>query len=770
MAKKTSLQIVGMHCASCAVNIERGLTKLEGVTSANVNYANNKAQVAYNEQLVDEDQIMKVVEKQGYKAVTAKENFPSAKEMGMSPEEHAKHGGGEHGGGGHDHSHIEIDPQEEYLKGIRNVFISSVALAIPILYLAMGPLLGLPQPNISLIANLSIQFFLTTLIIIFNKRTYISGFKTVFSSGPNMDTLIALGTSAAYIYSAFIFFQILNSGQSMVDGHVYFESAGLILAFIALGKYLEEQTKGKTSQAIRKLIDLQAKTALVIRDGKEINIPISELKVGEILKVKPGEKIPTDGEVIEGYSSVDEKMITGESIPTEKQKGDKVIGATINQSSVLKIKATKVGGDTMLAQIVKTVEEAIGSKAPIQLLADKVSFYFVPSVMVIAVLSFIIWMLLGQSFAFALTAFVAVLIIACPCALGLATPTAVMMGTGLAASNGILMKSSKALETAGKIKVFVFDKTGTLTIGEPKVTTVIGLEKSEEEVLMLAASIEQDSEHPLAQAVVDAAKDKKLKLKSASGFKNVPGHGVTAKIDSGVYALGNRALMKKEDIDLSRIDGQIKDLENKGQTTVMLTKDKKVLGLIAIADTIKEEAMEAIASLKKMNKEVWMLTGDNSRVAHAIGENLHLDGILSDVLPNDKAAQIKKLQKEHGLVAMVGDGINDAPALAQADLGMTMASGTDIAIETGDIVLMNNNVKNVVSAIKLSKYSLGKIRQNLFWAFFYNVVGIPIAAGVLFPVTGLLLNPSLAALAMAFSSVSVVGNSLLMRFYKVQSE
>ncbi|MDH5532977.1 MAG: copper-translocating P-type ATPase [Candidatus Pacebacteria bacterium] len=558
-----------------------------------------------------------------------------------------------------------------------------------------------------------------------------------------------------------------NPAQASME-HVYFESAGLILVFISLGKYLEELTKGRTSQAIKKLIGLQAKTALVIKGDLEIVTPIEKLVVGDIIKIKPGGKIPTDGEIIEGHSTIDEKMLTGESIPVEKKIGEMVIGATINKTGMIKIKALKVGEDTMLSQIVKTVEEAIGSKAPIQLLADRVSFYFVPGVFVIAIVTFFIWLALGQSFVFALTVFVAVLIIACPCSLGLATPTAVMMGTGLAAQHGILMKNSKALETANKIDVFVFDKTGTLTVGEPEVTDVIAIEADEKTVLGIAASIEQHSEHPLAEAVVNAAKEKKIKLKSTTKFENLAGQGVTAKLNNKTLLLGNRSMMTDNKIKFEKHEEQIKKLENEGKTTVILASDKKIIGFIAIADVLKKETPQAIAKLKKMGKQVWMLTGDNQRVAQAIAKDLNLDGLLSEVLPHQKAEKIKELQAKEGKVAMVGDGINDAPAIAQSDLGIAMASGTDIAMETGDIVLIKNNLNSVINAIDISHYSLNKIKQNLFWAFFYNTVGIPIAAGVLFPFTGILLNPAVAALAMAFSSVSVVTNSLTMKFYKTK--
>jgi len=755
MTKKTSLQITGMHCASCSSLIERSLAKKKGVSTANVNYATNKAQVSFNEDEVTEQDLIDIVVEQGYGAFSENKNKKKV-------DREISHDGD------HDHQPMTVDPQLAHLKKVKNTFIQSTLFGIPLVYISMGEMLGLPQPNLSYVANLTIQFFFASLIMMINKPLFVSGVKKLISKNPNMDSLIATGTLAAYIYSIVVLFGILNNpGETSMD-HVYFESAGLILAFIALGKYLEELTKGRTSQAIKKLIGLQAKTALVIKNGKEIITPIEKLVVGDKIKIKPGEKIPTDGEIIDGHSAVDEKMLTGESIPVDKKKGEMVIGATINKTGTLNIRATKVGEDTMLSQIVKTVEEAIGSKAPIQLLADTVSYYFVPGVFIIAIATFLIWLALGQSFVFALTAFVAVLIIACPCSLGLATPTAVMMGTGLAAQHGILMKNSQALETANKIDVFVFDKTGTLTVGEPQVTDVIAIEADEKAVLGIAASIERHSEHPLAEAVVNEAKKRKIKLKDTTAFENLAGQGVSAKLNNKTLLLGNRSIMDYNKINFDLYEEKIRKLENEGKTTVILASDKKVIGLIAIADVLKKETPEALAKLKKMGKQVWMLTGDNKRVAEAIAKDLHLDGLLSDVLPHQKAEKIKQLQAKEGKVAMVGDGINDAPAIAQSDLGIAMASGTDIAMETGDIVLIKNNLNSVINAIDISHYSLKKIKQNLFWAFFYNTVGIPIAAGVLFPFTGMLLNPAVAALAMAFSSVSVVTNSLTMKFYKTK--
>jgi Cu+-exporting ATPase len=568
------------------------------------------------------------------------------------------------------------------------------------------------------------------------------------------------------------------------------------LVFLSLGKYLEAITKVRTSEAIKKLIGLQPREATILKDSEEMKIPISEVKVGDIILVKPGEKIPVDGIVINGYSGVDEKAITGESIPAEKEKGDEVIGATINKTGVLEFKVTRVGRDTMLAQIIKIVEEAMGSKAPIQLLADKVSFYFVPSVIGIAVLSFAIWLLQGQPLTFALTVFVAILIIACPCALGLATPTAVMMGTGLAAKNGILIKSGKALEIARDLNIIIFDKTGTLTKGEPTVTDIITNLKSQisnlvpsghlpkgdksDEILQIAASVEKNSEHPLAQAVVNYAKGKNLILSGVEGFQAIPGQGVMGDLKAQMsnlktetqnpkhsIFLGNRRLMKENGIIVKTvIDEMINNLENQGKTAMILAQDKEIIGIIAVADTLKDYSKEAVKMLHKMGKKVAIITGDNKRVGQAIAEQVGIDKVLAEVLPQEKSAEIKKLQREGNIVAMVGDGINDAPALAQADLGIALGSGTDVAMETGEMVLIKDDLRDVIIAIDLSKYTLNKIKQNLFWAFFYNIIGIPIAAGILYPFTGWLLNPAIAAAAMAFSSLSVISNALLMKRYK----
>lgn len=737
--KKTTLKINGMHCASCVVSIEKALGKEKGVVSVSVNLVTEKAQIEFNLQETNLARIQKRIKKLGYNS--KEETIESEMQDGHEKEEAKK------------------------IKKLRNTFFGSLILGLPLFYLVMGKMIGLPVPNIPLRANVTIQFVLTTIIMALNWPIYASGIKKLVQRNPNMDSLVETGTLAAYFYSLVI--SISAWIKPPTDGiHLYFEAAAFILVFISLGKYLENLTKGRTSQAIKKLIGLQPKIATVIKDGKEVKIPISELQVGDIIIVKPGEKVPVDGIITEGNSTIDESAITGESMPIDKGVGDEVIGATINKTGAFRFRAAKVGKDTMLAQIIKIVEEAMGSKAPIQLLADKVSFYFVPVAIGIAVLAFIIWMIAGMGFVFALTVFVAVLIIACPCSLGLATPTAVMMGTGLAASRGILIKSSKALETAQKVEVVIFDKTGTLTKGTPAVTDITAISGDESEVLRIAASAERNSEHPLAQAIVKKAEQDKIELVDVSGFQAIPGKGIRAELQGQQVFIGTRKLMAENQINTKAVEETAVDLENSGKTAMFIAFNGTLIGVIAVADTLKEYSKEAIKQFHDMGKKVGIITGDNKRVASAIAKQLGIDYVLAEVLPHEKAEEIKKFQKQGNIVAMVGDGINDAPALAQSDLGVALGSGTDIAMETGDIVLIKDDLRDVIKAMDISRYTLSKIKQNLFWAFFYNSVGIPIAAGILYPFTGWLLSPIIAAAAMAFSSVSVVSNSLLMKRYK----
>jgi len=717
MENKIVLKIGGMNCASCASVIEYGLKKEKGINSANVNLATEKAYIDFDSGKITEKDIRKMINGLGY-SVADTDNGNEAKKLKIR-------------------------------------FILSLVFGFDFILMMVFTVFHLPLPKLPVVPHMIFQAVAAGLIIFVCFDIWKSGFKKLVKLVPNMDSLVFIGTAAAF----------LNG---------YFESVAFILIFISLGKYLEAMTKGKTSSAIKSLIGLQPKIATIIRNGQEIEVSISEVAVGDIILVKPGQKIPVDGIIVDGYSGVDEQAITGESMPVEKKIGDNVIGSTMNKTGAFKFRATKVGKDTMLSQIIRIVEDAMGSKAPIQLLADKVSFYFVPVVIAIALIAGIIWFLAMHQITFALTIFVAVLIIACPCALGLATPTAVMMGTGLAAKSGILIKSSKALEIAKDVSMVVFDKTGTLTKGEPAVTEIIvvdaprgaGEKMTEKDILEISASVEKNSEHPLAEAIINKAKRENIELSEVKNFNAIPGKGVEAEIGKQKIYLGTRKLMEENKISVNAVENEMVALENQGKTVMILSVDKNVVGIIAVADVLKENSKKAVEVLHKMGKQVAIITGDNRRVGEAIAKQLGIDRVLAEVLPQGKSDEIKKLQAEGKIVAMVGDGINDAPALAQADLGIALGSGTDVAMETGEIVLIKDDLRDVVKAMDLSSYTLNKIKQNLFWAFFYNIIGIPVAAGVLFPFTGWLLSPSIAAGAMAFSSVSVVLNSLSMKRHK----
>jgi len=728
MIHKSEFKIAGMHCASCAATIEKNLSKLKGIKSASVNFATESAQIEHDHN-TSEEKIKETIHHLGYKA------YSPSSEPQMEHEHH------------------------EEQKTLKKKVKWAAILSIPLVYSMLASFFGLPMffedKTITII-----QFVLTTGVVIAGSNFYFRGIGTLIKTkSANMDTLVAIGTGIAYLYSIVIGIMIFLGRASA--GDLYFEVSALLITFILFGNYLEERTKGQTGEAIKKLLGLQAKTATVIRNGKTIKVPIDEVKLGDIVLVKPGEKVPVDGIVVSGYSSVDESMVTGESMPVEKKEGDIVIGATINKTGSFKFKATKVGGETTLNQIIKLVREAQMSKAPIQKLVDKISAIFVPTVVVIAIIAMITWLALGYPFAFALKIFIAVLVIACPCALGLATPTAVMMGTGLAAKHGIIIKNAETLQKAKSIQVIVFDKTGTLTKGKPEVTSIVPLgDKTEKEVLLYAAIAEKNSEHPLAEAIMKKTAELKIKVPDASSFRAIPGKGIIAHHKGKKIILGNRKMIK-----LGKFEDSVQELESKGNTVMALSINNKIAGLIAVADQLKENSKEAITQLKKMGKKVAMITGDNKRTADAIAKELGIDYVLSEVMPEDKEKEIRKLQKNKTVVAMVGDGINDAPALAQADVGIAIGAGTDVAIETGGIILVKNDLRDVVNAIDISSYTLKKIKQNLFWAFFYNTAGIPIAGGVLFPL-GFLLNPIIAGTAMAFSSVSVVGNALLMRYYK----
>ncbi|MBU4501920.1 MAG: heavy metal translocating P-type ATPase [Nanoarchaeota archaeon] len=717
---KTTLSIKGMHCASCSVNIEKALNKKKGIKSANVNFATEKGVIEFDPKLVTEENIIEVPTSMGYIADVMTEK-----------------------------SNDKVDKLKDKEIGTLKIkLIIGILLATPALILSMFFMTSpIPYQDYILWALATpVQFYI-------GSQFYRGAWGALKNKTSDMDTLVALGTSAAYFYSVYAVLFI-------PDGHQYFEASAVLITLVILGKYLESIAKGKTSEAIKKLMGLSPKTATVIRNNKEIKIPIDNVKVNDIILVKPGEKIPVDGVIVDGHSSVDESMVTGESIPVEKKKGDSVIGATINKTGSFKFKATKVGKNTTLSRIIKLIEDAQGSKAPIQRFADVISSYFVPVVIAISIISFLLWYFaFGAEFSFALIVAVSILVIACPCALGLATPTAIMVGTGKGAQNGILIKGGEALETAHKLTHIILDKTGTITKGDPEVTEIIPLTKlPEKSILELAASIEKNSEHPLAEAIVKKAKS--MKLKDVKGFNAIPGHGVTAKIGAKRYYFGNQKLMNDYKITFPK--DKMLSLESEGKTVMVLAEDKKVLGLVAVADTIKDTSTEAIKKLQDLDIKVYMITGDNERTANAIAKQVGITNVFAEVLPEDKAKYVKKLQKE-GKVAMVGDGINDAPALAQADIGIAMGSGTDVAMETGDVVLMRDDLLDVPKAIKLSRLTMSKIRQNMFWALFYNSLGIPIAAGVLYPFTGWLLSPMIAGGAMAMSSVSVVTNSLLLK-------
>ncbi|HIH32336.1 TPA: copper-translocating P-type ATPase [Candidatus Woesearchaeota archaeon] len=742
--KKTDLDIKGMHCASCASLINRSLSKTEGVKEANVNYATAKALIIYDESKLNDNELIKIVQSKGYDALISSGKVDVEK--------------------------VQQEQQAE-IKKYRDNFILGLIFAIPAFIIGM---IFMPL-NIMIPYAEFILFLLATPVqFIVASDIYKSFWVSLKAKTANMDTLIAIGTTAAYVYSVYTLFFNPELGQ-------YFETSAILITFVVLGRYLEARAKGKTSEAIKSLMQLSPKIATVIRKGRELKISVDEVIEGDTLIVKPGEKIPVDGIIIEGNSSIDESMITGESIPLEKNKNDKVIGGTINKHGSFKFKATKVGENTTLSHIIKLIEDAQGRKAPIQRFADTISAYFVPIVLVIAILTFIAWFFIfGKDFQFALLTAVAVLVIACPCALGLATPTSIIVGTGKGAKEGILIKGADSLEIAHKTKYVIFDKTGTITNGTPEVTDTIPLSKiSGMQLLMIAASIESGSEHPLADAIVNKAKESKLKLQPAKSFKAIPGYGISASLNKKKYHFGNQKLLNKNKIKVDKkIIEKINSLESQGKT-VMILSEKNVLGLIAVADTIKDNAQETVKKLQSMNIDVYLITGDNERTAKAIAEQAGIKNVFAEVLPEDKASYVKKLQqkditdnknnkdKKNNVVMMVGDGINDAPALAQADIGIAMGSGTDVAMETGNIVLMKNNLSDVPKAIKLSRMTMNKIRQNMFWALFYNVLGIPIAAGVLYPFTGWLLNPIIAGGAMALSSVSVVTNSLLLRGKKI---
>ena len=739
---KEVIKIGGMTCAACAARIEKVVGRLDGVRSAVVSLAAEKLTVEYDPEKVKHTDIQKSVERIGYKVLASEK--PDADKL----------------------------RKEKEIRVLRIKFIVSAVFAAPLLYLSMGHMIGLPYPMVLDPMEHPLRFALVLLaltapIVAAGYKFYTVGFKALFQRSPNMDSLVATGTSAAVVYSLYSTWQIYKGDPMAAEG-LYFETAGVIITLILLGKMLEAVSRGKTSEAIKKLMRLAPKTATVLRDGKEAEIPIEQVVPGDVILVRPGEKIPVDGTVLEGHTAVDESMLTGESLPVEKTAGDSVYAASINTTGTIRFRAEKVGSETALAQIIKLVEDAQSTKAPIAKLADKVSGYFVPAVFAVAAVAFAAWLIAGEPVAFAVKIFISVLVIACPCALGLATPTAIMVGTGKGAEYGILIKSGDALETAHKVDTIVLDKTGTITEGRPEVTDILPVAGSPEVLLKLAASAEKGSEHPLGEAIVRRAEKEGIELLKADSFKAVPGQGLEVTVESAKILVGNKRLMEENSISVAGVERQADSLAEQGKTPMYVAMNGILCGIIAVADVIKESSRGAIQKLHESGLKIVMITGDNQRTAAAIAKQAGIDAVLAEVLPQDKADEVKKLQADGKKVAMVGDGINDAPALAQADVGIAIGSGTDVAMESADIVLMRSDLEDVPAAIALSRATIKNIKQNLFWAFGYNVLGIPIAAGLLHIFGGPLLNPMIAAAAMSLSSVSVVTNALRLKRIKLK--
>lgn len=764
--KHEKFTITGMSCSACSTRVEKAVNKLDGIDKASVNLLTNSMQADYDESVVSQQDIIKAVVDAGYGASPA--DTGSTTKSG-APQKSAS------------------DLAKEEMKSMKQRLIGSIIFLIPVMYISMYHMFnewfGLPIPNFmhyifhgpqNAITFAFTQFLLILPILYLNRKYYINGFRNLFEGAPNMDSLVGLGSMAAALYGVFAIFRMswgMGHGDwalvSQYSMNLYFESASMIVTLIDIGKYLEARAKGKTSTAIEKLMDLAPKQATVLRNGIETVIPVEELVVGDEIVIRPGESIPADGIISEGSTSVDESAITGESIPVEKQTGDKVTSATINKTGFIHIKAQRVGSDTTISQIIKLVDEASASKAPIAKLADTISGYFVPAVIAIALVTGIVWyFVLGYSAEFAFSTAIAVLVISCPCALGLATPVAIMVGTGKGAENGILIKSGEALETAHAIDTVVMDKTGTITEGRPKVTDIISFKGSDDQLVTIAAALEKGSEHPLAEAINTYAADHSLTGKTASDFKALFGRGVQAVIDGKTYYAGNIRLMDEVHIDTTSITATLNTLADDGKTPLLFANEKEIIGIIAVADIEKETSAEAIADFAKMGINVVMLTGDNQRTAEAIRQRLNIPQVIAGVLPQDKEKHIAALQAEGHKVAMIGDGINDAPALAKADLGMAIGAGTDVAIESADAVLMRSDLLDAVSAIRLSKAVIKNIKENLFWAFFYNVICIPLAAGLLYPAFGIRLSPMIGAAAMSLSSFTVCMNALRLRFFQ----
>ena len=751
--KKLELKIDGISCQACVAKIERKLSRTDGVEKALVNISNNMADIEYDEKEIKASEIMKIIEKLGY--------TPKRREDLKDKEEAIR--------------------AEKKLKSELTKSKIAIVLSLILMYISMSHMFGLPVPHIiypvdHIFNYVAIQFIIAVTVMIIGKRFYKVGFRQLFMLSPNMDSLVAVGTSSAFIYSLYISYKIFADNNIHLMHSLYYESAAMIIAFVMLGKYLETLSKGKASAAIKKLVNFQAKKANIIRNGEIVEIDINEVSKGDIVFIKPGEKIPVDGTIIEGHSTIDEAMITGESIPVEKLENDKVYSGSINKDGALKVVVNATEGETLISKIAKLVEDAQMTKAPIARLADKVSLIFVPTVIFIAIFAALLWWFLikynvvsvsQNHFEFVLTIFISILIIACPCSLGLATPTAIMVGTGKGAELGILIKSGEALEKLNEIDTIVFDKTGTLTEGTPKVIDIvsIGSALSKDEILKIAASMEVNSEHPLGKAVYDEAKEKNVELYDVKKFLSISGRGVIGEIEEKKYLLGNKKLLLDNGIS-NLHEEEIHRYELEGKTTILLADEEKLIAFITLADVVRNESIKLIEKLKKENIKTYMLTGDNERTAKVIAKKLGIDDVIAEVSPEDKYKKVKDLQEQGRKVVMVGDGVNDSPALAQADVGMAIGSGTDIAIESADIVLMSKDIETILTAIRLSKATIKNIKENLFWAFFYNSCGIPIAGGLLYLFTGHLLNPMLAGLAMGLSSVSVVTNALRLKRFK----
>lgn len=763
--REEKFNVTGMTCSACSARVEKAVCKLDGIGAVTVNLLTNSMKAEYDETVLSAENIIEAVEKAGYGASPAEKTAAGASQINVN-------------GTASDRKNIAA----EEIRQMKIRLITSFAFLIPLMYLSMGHMMGLPVPDamekiLYGVENAGVyvfaQFLLLLPILYMNRKFFISGFKSLAHAGPNMDTLVGIGAAAATVYGCFALFRIcygLGHGDMEIVHHysmnIYFESAGTILTLITLGKFLETRSKGKTSEAIEKLIDMSPQTAIVERDGVETEIPVEQVKAGDILIIKPGASIPVDGIITEGRSSVDESVITGESIPVEKKPGDRAVSATINKSGYFKMEALKVGEDTTINQIIRLVDEASSSKAPIAKMADKIAGVFVPVVIVIAVLAAVIWLITGASFEFALSTGISVLVISCPCALGLATPVAIMVGTGKGAENGILIKSGEALEIAHKVDTVVMDKTGTITEGKPKVTDVIPVNCTEEHLVQVAVSLEKQSEHPLADAILQYGKQKNISESEVDNFQAMHGWGICADIGGKLHYAGNQRLLEAcglADEEVSRI---MDSLSDQGKTPLAFADETRVLGIIAVSDVEKASSRKAIELFAGMGIDVVMLTGDNERVAKAMQQRLDIPKVIAGVLPEDKESHIKELQDQGHTVAMIGDGINDAPALARADVGIAIGAGTEVAIESADAVLIKNDLLDAVTAIKLSKAVIRNIKQNLFWAFFYNCIGIPLAAGVFYSALGWQLNPMFGAVAMSCSSICVVSNALRLKFFK----